>query len=304
MNNQILSNLLEPLGGVACLVSISHLADLERKIVELRNQHLLAEEFNLEEYVGFNFQPPKDTFEAKSLILLAYPHYPTRFRFIHKGIEKSFLVPPTYLLGRESDQHISEPIVAFLKQQGGHLEQALIPKKLAAVCAGLGEYGKNNIVFVKGMGSFVRLAAYFSDLPVEEDDWCEPVAMPRCEGCRACLNACPTHAIDTDRFLLHAERCITFWNEKPAEVVFPAWLKPEWHNCLVGCMYCQFICPENLPYVNLLNEGPAFSEEETDWLISGRSLDALPLPVRDKLREFGLSDYDPRNFRILIERDC
>ena len=300
----MLTNLITPLGGAARQVSISHLGDLERQIGKLRKQHLLAEDFNLEEYAGFNFHPPNETFEARSLILLAYPHYPTRFRFIYKGMEKSYLVPPTYLHGRESDQRISEPIAAYLKQQGLHLERAIIPTKLAAACAGLAEYGKNNIVYVKDMGSFVRLAAYFSDLPAEEDDWRDPVSMPRCEGCLACLNACPTHAIDTDRFLLHAERCITFWNEKPPEVAFPAWLKPEWHACLVGCMLCQFICPENLPYVNLANDGPAFSEEETDWLISGRPLDDLPLPLRDKLSASGLADYyDPRNFRALFERD-
>ncbi len=301
MENQVLTNLVAPEGGAVCLVSITHLCDLEQQIVNLRKQHLLAEEFNLEEIAGFNFQLPKDIPAARSLILLAYPHYPTRFHFIHKGKEKSYLVPPTYLNGRESDQQHSEPISVYLNQKGFHLERMLIPRKLAAVCAGLGEYGKNNIIYVKGMGSFVRLASYISDLPVEEDYWRDPIAMRRCENCQACLNACPTHAINSDRFLLHAERCITFWNEKSTEVAFPNWLKAEWHNCLVGCMLCQFICPENGAYTNLFNEGTAFSEEETDWLISGCPLDELPQSLQKKVNESGLGDYyDPRNFRVLI----
>ncbi len=304
MDNQILTNLVTPVGGVVRLVSITHLHDLEQQMSNLRKQHYLAEEFNLEEIAGFNFRPPKDIPAAKSLILLAYPHYPTRFRFAYKGKEKSYLVPPTYLHGRESDQQHIEPISTYLTQNGFHFERTLIPRKLAAVCAGLGEYGKNNIIYVKSMGSFVRLASYFSDLPVEEDYWRDPIAMRRCENCQACLNACPTHAINSDRFLLHTERCITFWNEKPTEVAFPIWLKSEWHNCLVGCMLCQFICPENSAYTDHLNEGPTFSEAETDWLISGRPLDDLPQPLRKKLSESGLGDYyDPRNFRILIERD-
>jgi epoxyqueuosine reductase len=303
MQNQMLTDLLSPLGGVAHVVSIAHLPYLEQQIHNLRNKHLLEGEFNLEEIAGFNFQPPKETPEARSLILFAYPHYPTRFTFTRKGKERSYLVPPTYLRGLESDLRNIKPISDYLKNNGFFLERALIPKKLAAVCAGLGEYGKNNIVYVKGKGSFVRLGAYFSDLPVEEDYWRDPVCMLRCEGCSTCLNACPTDAIDSDRFLLHAERCITFWNEKPADVEFPDWLKPEMHNCLVGCMHCQFICPENLPYANLVNEGPVFSETETDWLISGKPLEDLPLTLREKLRESGLGDYyDPRNFRVLIER--
>jgi hypothetical protein len=69
-------------------------------------------------------------------------------------------------------------------------------------------------------------------------------------------------------------------------------------------MLCQFICPENLPYANLVYEGLVFSETETDWLISGKPLDDLPLPLREKLKDSGLGDYyDPRNFRVLIERE-
>ncbi len=304
MQNQMLTDLVAPLGGFACHVSIARVRDIEQQIHGLREKHLLAKHFNLEEIAGFIYQPPKEIPETGSLILFAYPHYPTRFTFTRRGKEKPFLVPPTYLHGLESDQRHIKPISDYLKQNGFHLERALIPKKLSAVCAGLGEYGKNNIVYVRNMGSFVRLGAYFSDLPVEEDNWRNPVSMPRCEGCHTCFNACPTHAIDSDRFLLHAERCITFWNEKPTDVEFPNWLNPNWLNCLVGCMFCQFICPENLPYINLVNEEPVFSETETDWLISGKTQEDLPLPLREKLKESGLGDYyNPRNFRILIERD-
>ena len=304
MQNQLLTDLVAPLGGVARIVSIVHLQDIEQQIKQLRKQHLLAEEFNLEEIASFNYQLPKEIPEARSLILFAYPHYPTRFTFTRKGKERSYLVPPTYLHGLESDKKNIKPISDYLKNNGFHLERALIPKKLAAVCAGLGEYGKNNIVYVKGKGSFVRLGVYFSDLPLKEDGWRDPVCMARCEGCHACLKACPTHAIDSDRFLLHAERCITFWNEKATDVEFPDWLNPEWHNCLVGCMFCHFICPENSALTERVNDGPVFSEMETDWLISGKLLEDLPLPLREKLRESGLGDYyDPRNFRVLIERD-
>jgi hypothetical protein len=84
----------------------------------------------------------------------------------------------------------------------------------------------------------------------------------------------------------------------------PAWLNPERHNSFVGCKRCQFNCPENLPFANLVIEGPVFTKTETDWLFSGKPLDDLPLPIQEKLRESGLGDYyDPRNFRILIERD-
>jgi hypothetical protein len=57
---------------------------------------------------------------------------------------------------------------------------------------------------------------------------------------------CPTAAIKPDQFLLHAEYCLTFHNEKRGE--FPEWIGTPAHHCLVGCMRCQIICPENKPH--------------------------------------------------------
>ena len=48
------------------------------------------------------------------------------------------------------------------------------------------------------------------------------------------MNKCPTKAIRQDRFLISAEQCLTFFNEKPDD--FPEWVNPVWHNCLIGCM--------------------------------------------------------------------
>jgi epoxyqueuosine reductase len=303
MDNSTLTDLVAPFGRAARIISIHHLDDLERNITGLRGGGLLAEEFNLEEFAGFNFKPPADLPDAHSIIVIAYPQFPIRFNFTRNGIQKSFLVPPGYIQQNKNDQLHAETILTHLEQHGWQMKYASLPKKLTAVCSGLGEYGRNNIVYVKGMGSFLRLVTYHSDMPCKEDEWREPVYMERCKDCRACRKACPTGAIGEDRFLLHAERCITWWNEKSSDVEFPGWIQPEWHNCLVGCMLCQFICPENKPYIDIFNEGPCFSEEETNWFLSGQPLEELPLKSQDKLNHAGLVDYyEPRNFRVLLER--
>jgi hypothetical protein len=52
------------------------------------------------------------------------------------------------------------------------------------------------------------------------------------------------------------------------------------------------------------NDGLAFTEELTDWLIPSRSLEDLPQLSREKLSDSGLGDYyDPCNFRLLIKKD-
>ena len=58
----------------------------------------------------------------------------------------------------------------------------------------------------------------------KEVHWHAPRMLPRCEHCRSCARACPTGAIAADRFLLHAERCLVFHNERPGTIPFPRWI--------------------------------------------------------------------------------
>jgi epoxyqueuosine reductase len=188
---------------------------------------------------------------------------------------------------------------------GHQVAQAVLPKKLLAVRSGLAAYGKNNIAYVDGMGSFHQLVAFYSDLPCQEDDWQEPRMMERCQKCTACLHKCPTGAITSERFLLHAEQCITLHNEEPSNVPFPAWLDPSWHNCLIGCMHCQRVCPENKEFLEWIEEGAEFSTEETTLILEGVPLDQLPAETVNKLEQWDLVDLldiIPRNLRVFFQR--
>jgi epoxyqueuosine reductase len=114
------------------------------------------------------------------------------------------------------------------------------------------------------------------------------------------MKACPTGAISADRFLLKAERCLTFHNERRG--AFPEWLKPSWHNCLVGCLYCQEACPVNKNGPKSLKEGPVFSEEETDFILQNVPLKEMPQTAVKKLEQLDVTEYLPvlgRNLRAL-----
>jgi epoxyqueuosine reductase len=153
------------------------------------------------------------------------------------------------------------------------------------------------------MGSFHRLAAFYSSLPCDSDDWRPAEMVERCRTCSACRQACPAGAIPEDRFLLHAERCLVFHNEKPARVPFPGWIQPSWHHCLVGCMICQQACPENRQVLDFVREETVFSEEETRLLLEGVEPDDLPAETAGKLRSADLADMTellPRNLRALL----
>ena len=287
------------------MVSAHRLHDL-REGIEIHHRQGLLDETLFRKYLsGFVFNPPEGLPEAQSLIVVAVPDHQTRFTFTWNGKRIPLIVPPTYLHWRRTDQRAEDALVEILEPEGHRVAQAALPKKLLAVRSGLAAYGKNNVTYVPGMGSFHRLVAFYSDLSCQQDDWREPKMIERCQKCVACLRHCPTGAITSERFLLRAERCITFHNEQPSDVPFPAWFDASWHNCLVGCFHCQRVCPENKAFLDWIEEGPEFSAGETALLMEGVPLAQLPAETIRKLEQsdlVGLLDSLPRNLKVLLER--
>ncbi len=144
---------------------------------------------------------------------------------------------------------------------------------------------------------------FVSDLPAVDDDWVKPRSLAECDGCSACADKCPTDAIGRDRFVLHAEKYLTWYNQDAGE--FPDWIKPSWHNCLVGCMRCQLCCPVNGPFLGWFEDAAEFSEEETALILAGSPADELPDEMARKLQRLYLLEDLPlvsRNLRVLLSR--
>jgi len=301
-----LVNRLEKRGYRMRVVPVCRLHDLRETIETFADKDLLDAEFYQERLTHFDFHPPSDLKDARSLIIVAYWDPQVRLTFSRKGKKVRVVVPPTYLHWRKKGEEAGRVLADLLAPAGYRVVRAVVPEKLLAVCSGLAQYGKNNIVFVEGMGSFVSLGAFYSDLPSDEDSWRKPVFMDRCSKCRSCITHCPTGAIDPERFLIRAERCITYHNEKPGDVAFPDWLEPSGHNSLIGCMYCQRYCPENVGLVDKFEEGPAFSEEETTMILEGAPASDLSDTLKKKLCDWDLLDlleYLPRNLSVLLGRN-
>ena len=65
----------------------------------------------------------------------------------------------------------------------------------AARICGMGSIGRRGNVLTPEFGPYVRFAFIVTDLPLEPD---EPFAGELCDGCGACAQACPGHAIGDD----------------------------------------------------------------------------------------------------------
>ncbi len=282
------------------IVSVHRLSELEREIKHLHSHGLFSEEFYKKWLTSFKFNPPATLPGAKSLIVVAFPQPQHRAIFNWRGKRLPLLIPPTYL--HYPDQKIEEILEGILNPLGFRLAKTELPLKLLATRGGLGSYGKNNICYIPGMGSFHRLMAFFSDLPFAEENWQDSKMMERCQNCSACLKSCPTGAITDERFLLRAELCLTFLNEGKGD--FPSWINPSWHNCLVGCMNCQKVCPENKKFKGWIEDKEEFSEKETRLLLDGISQNNLPIQTLRKIENLDLIEYFdllPRNLRVLID---
>ncbi len=300
-NKDIIDNFykgLELKGYKGKIVSAEHVPELRKVVQKLNEQHLLDPKFYEDYKSYFEFKQDVDLTEIRSLFIIAMP-VPQFEAVFHYNNEKiSLLIPPTYLYGLKISNQMTDFVNNILKSTGYKAVYARLPQKTLAVRCGLAEYGRNNITYVNGMGSFHRLTTLYSDFPTTEDNWQELQMMDLCKECSACTNNCPTGAIPTDRFLLRVERCLTYHNENPPEVPFPDWIDPSWHNCLVGCLHCQKVCPANKKVKNWTEKGPEFSEEETKQILEGMDFDDLFPETKKKIENFDLVNYFevlPRN---------
>ncbi len=283
------------------IVSIEHVSELQEDIEEKYRKGLLCEEVYREVLSYVDFRIPEISPRAESIIVVAAPQPQVRITFNWNGNPVHCMIPPIY--SHATDDQVKNLLEPHLKSNGHHLVRANLPLKLLAVHCGLARYGRNNISYVEGLGSFYRLAAFYSDIPCPEDNWGELVMMERCERCSACLKTCPTGAISSDRFLLRAERCLTFLNENQGE--FPQWVDPSWHHCLVGCLYCQKVCPVDKDFLEMIEEGPTFSRQETDALLQSKPNPEIPEGTIAKLEELGLIEYLDilgRNLGVLVHK--
>lgn len=288
-----LLNMIREKGWSGQIVPIDHIEDLRHAIISRKEEGLIDEKLYEDQFSFFSFDPPPDMPGARSIIIVAVPTPQLRIIFNWQGSRKAVTVPPIYAGYTQRTENIQEILEGWLKPEGYHIAKPQLPLKTLAVFSGLAKYGRNNICYVEGMGSFLQLVSAFTDLPCDNDPWQEPKNLDRCESCITCLNHCPTKAISRDRFLLYAEKCLTYHNESASD--FPDWINPSWHHCLTGCMRCQAICPENKAVKNWIEDRAEFSEEETALFIRGVPPDQLPEKMAIKIKDLKINE----NYRLL-----
>jgi epoxyqueuosine reductase len=119
-----------------------------------------------------------------------------------------------------------------------YVDTGPILEKSYAAAAGLGWIGKNTLLLNKKFGSFLFLGEILTDAELTPDEPSDNF----CRTCTACLDACPTGALE-EAGVLNANKCISYLTLEHRSP-FPAGA-PELKGYLAGCDLCQTACPYN-----------------------------------------------------------
>ena len=292
-----LKALAEKKGDKLEVVSIDRLQIMRDEIDKLQQEGNLNgfQTWIVNKLYKYNFG--KERFTRRSVIIVAVP-LPASYAnvtFGRNGREYKFYATVAANLAR-TGKYLTDAV----KKAGYAIKyEGFLPLKRLAVQSGLAEYGKNNITYIEGLGSYLSYTAYSTDMPCEEDRWRDVTVSPVCENCGICAGNCPTGAIPQDRFLLNNEKCLTAMNENTRD--FPDWLPQTAHHTPFDCLKCQACCPMNAERRNVIDV--SFNEAETERLLAGKPYTDASKELKQKVKLLGLDSWAsiPRNLRTLFD---
>ncbi len=290
-------------------LSVTHLEELREDFDRQDRAGKLSQNETYREYLSEqSFGLPEKFPDAKSIIVLAVFTRLMLVDFHTNGGSHKVMLPPQYYDAGVSKDFLQKTIADdIIKNPGYRVERAndSLFLKLLAVRSGLGRYGRNNLCYVEGMGSFITLYGYLTDFQFEEDHWTELGMMESCKNCRACMQNCPTGCFSEENFVIDVGKCISLYNEVPGE--FPDWIPPDAHNALIGCMKCQLPCPVNRKVPQQTGRLEDVTTDETQAVLAGNLSEAMRKTLSRKLRRFypaEVEEYFPiftRNLSVLVK---
>ena len=198
------------------------------------------------QYMENNFDkrldPSKLVEGSKSVISLLLNYYPEK-----QQINDTFKISK-YAFGQDYHYVIKQKLkelLASIQENIGAIsgrafvDSAPVLDKAWAAKSGIGWIGKNSNLITKQIGSFYFIAELIIDLELDYDN----PTTDHCGSCTACIDACPTGAIETP-YVVNGSKCISYFTIELKENI-PQEMKGKFNDWIFGCDICQDVCPWN-----------------------------------------------------------
>lgn len=242
--SQLIKQKAEKFGFQSCGISKAEFLEEEAPRLEAwLNKGYHGEMQYMENHFDKRLNPTLLVDGAKSVISLSYNYFPkVKIDEINNFKISKYAYGEDY---HEVIKDILKNMVAELQEEIGEfgfrvfVDSAPVLEKAWARKSGLGWVGKNANLITKKHGSFYFLAEIICDLELEYD---LPVT-DHCGSCRACIDACPTQAIVSDR-IVDGSKCISYATIELKNEI-PDYFNGKMDDWMFGCDVCQDVCPWN-----------------------------------------------------------
>lgn len=174
----------------------------------------------------------------KSIVCVALNYYP------QKHIAENEFQFAAYAYGKDYHDIVKSKLKLLANKFGftnyrAFCDSAPVLERYWAVQSGLGWTGRNHQLIIPKAGSLFFLGELFIDIELDYD---KP-QINRCGKCKACIDACPTHAITTDKEL-NANLCLSYQTIENRGPI-PNNIAIAMGDTIYGCDKCQKVCPWN-----------------------------------------------------------
>lgn len=242
--SQLIKQKAEKFGFQSCGISKAEFLEEEAPRLEAwLNKGYHGEMKYMENHFDKRLNPTLLVDGAKSVISLSYNYFPkVKIDEINNFKISKYAYGEDY---HEVIKDILKEMVAELQEEIGDfgfrvfVDSAPVLEKAWARKSGLGWVGKNANLITKKHGSFYFLAEIICDLDLEYD----LAVTDHCGSCRACIDACPTQAIVSDR-IVDGSKCISYATIELKNEI-PDYFNGKMDDWIFGCDVCQDVCPWN-----------------------------------------------------------
>ena len=242
--SQLIKQKAEKFGFQSCGISKAEFLEEEAPRLEAwLNKGYHGEMNYMENHFDKRLNPTLLVDGAKSVISLSYNYFPkVKIDEINNFKISKYAYGEDY---HEVIKDILKNMVAEIQEEIGEfgfrvfVDSAPVLEKAWARKSGLGWVGKNANLITKKHGSFYFLAEIICDLELEYD----LAVTDHCGSCRACIDACPTQAIVSDR-IVDGSKCISYATIELKNEI-PDYFNGKMDDWIFGCDVCQDVCPWN-----------------------------------------------------------